>query len=60
MERGQKAVEKVLANMRELAEMAIKSQTDAAVIIGKRFEVGPEGASEPLTTFQRGVFGVRC
>ncbi|HEY6599104.1 MAG TPA: phasin family protein [Pseudomonadales bacterium] len=40
MERGQKAVEKALANMRELAEMAIKSQTDAAEIIRKRFEAG--------------------
>ncbi len=40
IERGQKAVEKALANMRELAEMAIKSNSEAADIIRKRFEAG--------------------
>lgn len=40
IEHGQKAVEKALANMRELAEMAIKSQSDAADVIRKRFEAG--------------------
>ena len=40
IERGQKAVEKALANMRELAEMAIKSKSEAADIIRKRFEAG--------------------
>ena len=40
LERGQQAVEKALANMRELAEMAIKSQSEAADIIRKRFEAG--------------------
>jgi phasin family protein len=38
LELGQKAFGKALANMRELAEMAIKSQTDAADIIRKRVE----------------------
>jgi len=40
IEHGQKAIEKALANMRELAEMAIKSQSDAADVIRKRFEAG--------------------
>jgi phasin family protein len=40
LEHGQKAFEKALSNMRELAEMAIKSQTDAADVIRKRFEAG--------------------
>lgn len=40
IEHGQKAIEKALANMRELAEMAIKSQSDAAEVIRKRFEAG--------------------
>ena len=40
IEHGQKAIEKALSNMRELAEMAIKSQTDAADVIRKRFEAG--------------------
>jgi len=40
IEHGQKAIEKELSNMRELAEMAIKSQTDAADVIRKRFEAG--------------------
>jgi phasin family protein len=38
IELGQKAFGKALSNMRELAEMAIKSQTDAADIIRKRVE----------------------
>ena len=38
MELGQKAFEKALANMRELAEIAVKAQSDAADIIRKRFE----------------------
>jgi phasin family protein len=40
VEYGQKAFEKALSNMRELAEMAIKSQSDAADVIRKRFEAG--------------------
>ncbi len=40
IEHGQKAFEKALSNMRELAEMAIKSQSDAADVIRKRFEAG--------------------
>jgi phasin family protein len=40
IEHGQKAFEKALSNMRELAEMAIKSQTEAAEVIRKRFEAG--------------------
>ena len=40
IEIGQKAIEKALANMRELAEMAIKSQSETADIIRKRFEAG--------------------
>jgi phasin family protein len=40
IEYGQKAFEKALSNMRELAEMAIKSQSDAADVIRKRFEAG--------------------
>ena len=40
LEHGQKALEKALSNMRELAEMAIKSQSDAADVIRKRFEAG--------------------
>ena len=40
MELGQKAFEKALSNMRELAEIAIKSQTEAADVIRKRFEAG--------------------
>lgn len=40
MEQGQKAFEKALTNMRELAEMAIKSQSDAAEVLRKRFEAG--------------------
>jgi len=40
IEQGQKAFEKALTNMRELAEMAIKSQTDAAEVLRKRFEAG--------------------
>jgi phasin family protein len=39
-EHNQKAFEKALSNMRELAEMAIKSQTEAADVIRKRFEAG--------------------
>ena len=39
-EHGQKAFEKALTDMRELAEMAIKSQTDAAEVLRKRFEAG--------------------
>lgn len=39
-EHGQKAFEKALSNMRELAEMAIKSQTEAGEVIRKRFEAG--------------------
>ncbi len=38
VEHGQKAIEKALSNMRELAEMAIKSQSDTADVIRKRFE----------------------
>ena len=38
LELGQKAFGKALSNMRELAEMAIKSQTEAADIIRKRVE----------------------
>jgi phasin family protein len=38
LELGQKAFEKALANMRELAEIAVKAQSDAADIIRKRFE----------------------
>jgi len=38
MELGQKAFEKALANMRELAEIAVKAQSEAADIIRKRFE----------------------
>jgi phasin family protein len=40
IEHGQRAFEKALSNMRELAEMAIKSQSDAADVIRKRFEAG--------------------
>ena len=40
IEHGQKAFEKALTNMRELAEMAIKSQTEVAEVIRKRFEAG--------------------
>jgi len=40
IEHSQKAFEKALSNMRELAEMAIKSQTEAADVIRKRFEAG--------------------
>ena len=40
IEHGQKAFERALSNMRELAEMAIKSQTEAAEVIRKRFEAG--------------------
>ena len=40
IEHGQKAIEKALSNMRELAEMAVKSQSDAADVIRKRFEAG--------------------
>jgi len=40
LEHGQKAFEKALSNMRELAEIAIKSQTEAADVIRKRFEAG--------------------
>ena len=40
IEHGQKAIEKALANMRELAEIAIKSQSDTADVIRKRFEAG--------------------
>ena len=40
IEHGQKAFEKALSNMRELAEMAIKSQSDAAEVLRKRFEAG--------------------
>jgi phasin family protein len=38
LEMGQQAFEKALANMRELAEIATKAQSDAADIIRKRFE----------------------
>ena len=38
LEMGQQAFEKALANMRELAEIAAKAQSDAADIIRKRFE----------------------
>ena len=38
LELGQKALGKALSNMRELAEMAIKSQAEAADIIRKRVE----------------------
>ena len=38
LELGQKAFGKALSNMRELAEIAIKSQTEAADIIRKRVE----------------------
>ena len=38
LELGQKAFGKALSNMRELAEIAIKSQSEAADIIRKRFE----------------------
>jgi phasin family protein len=38
IELGQKAFGKALSNMRELAEMAVKSQTEAADIIRKRVE----------------------
>jgi phasin family protein len=38
IELGQKAFGKALSNMRELAEIAIKSQSEAADIIRKRFE----------------------
>ncbi len=38
LELGQKAFADALSNMRELAEIAIKSQTEAADIIRKRFE----------------------
>jgi phasin family protein len=38
LEMGQKAFGAALSNMRELAEIAIKSQTEAADIIRKRFE----------------------
>jgi phasin family protein len=40
IEHGQKAFERALANMRELAEIAIKSQNEAAEVIRKRFEAG--------------------
>lgn len=40
IEHGQKAFETAVSNMRELAEMAIKSQSDAADVIRKRFEAG--------------------
>ncbi len=48
-EHGQKAFEKALSNMRELAEMAIKSQSDAADVIRKRFEAGLKEIAEPLS-----------
>lgn len=35
---AQKAVEKALGNMRELAEMAVKSQAEAYEVIGKRVQ----------------------
>jgi phasin family protein len=38
IELGQKAFAKALANMRELAEIAIKSQSEAADVIRKRLE----------------------
>lgn len=38
LELGQKAFSKALSNMRELAEIAIKSQSEAADIIRKRVE----------------------
>jgi phasin family protein len=38
LELGQKAFEKALSNMRELADIAVKAQSDAADIIRKRFE----------------------
>ena len=38
LEMGQQAFEKALANMRELAEIAARAQSDAADIIRKRFE----------------------
>jgi phasin family protein len=38
LELGQKAFEKALANMRELAEIAVKAQSEASDIIRKRFE----------------------
>ena len=38
IEHGQQAVAKALTDMRELAQMAVKSQSDAADVIRKRFE----------------------
>jgi phasin family protein len=38
LEMGQQAFEKALANMRELADIAVKAQSDASDIIRKRFE----------------------
>lgn len=45
-ELAKKAVEKALANMRELAEMAVQSQADAFQIIGRRVRASIEELRE--------------
>jgi phasin family protein len=46
---ARKAVEQALANMRELAEMAVKSQAEAYEVIGKRVQSGIQEFRDYLT-----------
>lgn len=49
---AQQAMEKALANMRELAEMATRSQSEAAEVVRKRFEQNLQELRAQLTPKQ--------